>query len=81
MAGSGLKERVAVLEAELASVKRRLHNVEAERPEGSWLDQVYGSFANDPAHEVAMRLGRQYRESLRPRPRGRRHGRSRHRSP
>ncbi|MEW6209638.1 MAG: hypothetical protein AB1631_14820 [Acidobacteriota bacterium] len=31
-----------------------------------WLDEIYGAFADDPHFEEAMRLGREYRESLRP---------------
>jgi hypothetical protein len=38
----------------------------------SWTDEIVGAFANDPAFEEAMRLGREYRESLRPKPRKRR---------
>ena len=30
------------------------------------LDEIYGAFENDPIYEEAMRLGREYRESLRP---------------
>jgi hypothetical protein len=30
------------------------------------LDEIYGAFARDPHFEEAMRLGREYRESLRP---------------
>jgi hypothetical protein len=35
----------------------------AETP---WWEEILGSFANDPAYDEAMQLGRQYRESLRP---------------
>jgi len=64
MAVAELELRVAALEAEMARVKEQL-----ARPAGSpadWLDEIYGAFANDPHFEEAMRLGREYRESLRP---------------
>jgi hypothetical protein len=31
-----------------------------------WWERIYGTFANSPEYEEAMRLGRAYRESLRP---------------
>lgn len=34
-----------------------------------WWGHVVGAFADDPDFEEAMRLGREYRESLRPMPR------------
>ena len=40
-----------------------------ESAEVPWWKQIRGSFANDPAFLEAMRLGRQYRESLRPKAR------------
>jgi hypothetical protein len=62
-----LEQRLATVEAELAQLKRRLGKEPAS--EHAWLDKIYGSFANDPEYEEAMRLGRKYRESLRPKPR------------
>ena len=56
-----LKDRVAALEAEVAQLKRKL-KIDS-RP---WTEKIAGIFANDPAFEEAMRLGREYRESLRP---------------
>jgi hypothetical protein len=40
------------------------------RTKKDWLDEVYGSFANDPDYDRAMELGRKYRESLRPKAAG-----------
>lgn len=34
-----------------------------------WLDDLHGAFAGDPIFEQAMKLGREYRRSLRPRSR------------
>jgi hypothetical protein len=62
-----LEERVAALEAEVARLKQKL-----EGNSKSWTDEIAGIFANDPAFEEAMRLGREYRESLRPKVKKRR---------
>jgi hypothetical protein len=64
MAVRELEARVAVLEAEMAQLKEQLRETTSSRRD--WLNEVYGAFANDPAFEEAMRLGRKYRESLRP---------------
>lgn len=59
-----LERRVAALETEVAKLKGE--------PPKPWAEQIHGIFANDPAFEEAMRLGREYREPLRPKPRKRR---------
>jgi len=64
MAVPGIEHRVATLEAEMAKVKERLER--AVSSSGDWLDAFSGVFDNDPVYEEAMRLGREYRESLRP---------------
>ena len=67
-----LKHRVEALEAEVARLKTKLENGPASpRP---WWEQVWGSFAGDPAFQEAMRLGRQYREAQRPKSPSRRKG-------
>jgi len=58
-----LEDRVAALETEVARLKQKI-----EGNSKSWTDEIVGAFANDPAFEEAMRLGRAYRESLRPKP-------------
>lgn len=64
MAIPEIELRVAALEAEMARLKEQ---VEKTIPsQGDWLDEIYGAFADDPHFEAAMRLGREYRESLRP---------------
>lgn len=65
MAVSSLEERVAILETEVARLKERLTE---EKPQAAvpWWEQIYGTFANSPEYEEAMRLGRVCRESLRP---------------
>jgi hypothetical protein len=61
-----LESRVAALEAEVGRLKQRLE--EPAEPKTHWVDKVYGAFAGDPDFLEAMRLGREYRESLRPKP-------------
>ena len=59
-----LEERVSQLERELKDVKCQLnHDQTATVP---WWDKIFGSFANSTEYDEAMRLGREYRESLRP---------------
>ena len=66
MAVQEIEVRVTALEAEVARLKQRLN--ESTEPKGHWVDRVYGAFAGDPDFLEAMRLGRKYRESLRPKP-------------
>jgi hypothetical protein len=63
MSSVSLEDRVAVLEAELARLKTRIEA--GNSGEAPW-KKIVGVFANDPAFAQAMRLGREYRESLRP---------------
>ena len=67
-----LRERVEALEAELARIKARLG--EAPPAKTSWVDQIWGTFANDPIYDEAMRLGREYLGQLGDADRARRHG-------
>ena len=60
---SPLEQRVADLEAEVATLKRKLDNLDRTTP---WWEQIAGTFENDPIYEKAMQLGREYRQSLRP---------------
>jgi hypothetical protein len=66
MAVPEIELRVAALEAEVAHLKHQLEAV--AKPARPWWQEIYGTFANDPLYEEAMRLGREYRESLRPKP-------------
>ncbi len=59
-----LRQRVAVLEQLVANLQRQ----QEPDPTGrAWIDDLYGKFAGDPDFEKAMKLGRKYRRSLRPR--------------
>lgn len=70
MAAPKLEDRVAALEAEVARLKEKIEKQDATRD--PWIEKVWGAFANDPAFDEAMQLGREYRESLRPKPRKKR---------
>ena len=64
MATGKLEERLAALEAEVERLKGQLgHQLNSGKP---WWEEIAGTFANDPIYAEAMRLGREYRESLRP---------------
>jgi hypothetical protein len=71
MATGSLKDRVAALETEVARLKAKVEE-QGQKAEQPWWKQISGAFANDPDFEEAMRLGREYRESFRPKPRKRR---------
>jgi hypothetical protein len=62
MSNTELEARLIALETDVAQLKAQ-QQTSAEKP---WWEEILGSFANDPAYDEAMQLGRQYRESLRP---------------
>ena len=64
MATGTLEERVAAVEQELAQLKQQL---QAETPLSPlpWWEKIAGTFAKSEHYDEAMRLGREYRESLR----------------
>ncbi len=66
MATSKLETRVTTLEAELARLKNKIEAF--EKSSQPWWEQIAGTFADDPIYEEAMKLGRQYRKSQRPKP-------------
>ena len=59
---SDLEQRVQALEKELAQLKQTLANGDAK----PWWEKIAGSFHDDEHHREAMRLGAEYRASLRP---------------
>ncbi|HRH44287.1 MAG TPA: hypothetical protein PKY82_21820 [Pyrinomonadaceae bacterium] len=62
MTNTELENRIAVLEAEVALLKNKIEKKD-DKADIPWWKQRIGIFADDPAHEEAMRLGREYRES------------------
>jgi hypothetical protein len=54
-----------MLEAEVAKLKVAI-NTSAKVNDRPWWERIAGSFAEDPMFEEAMRLGREWRESFRP---------------
>ena len=63
MTTAKLAARLTALEAEVARLKAK---VDGQSSRESWWNKIAGSFANDPIYEEAMRLGRGWRESQRP---------------
>lgn len=65
MAGTSVEERLSAIEHELAQLKQQLA---ADKPQTTipWWEKIAGTFANSEGYEEAMRLGHEYRESLRP---------------
>lgn len=68
MTNAQIIKRLRALEAEVEQLKREhAQRRPAQKP---WWEQIAGTFENDPFYEKAMRLGREYRESQRPKARG-----------
>jgi hypothetical protein len=65
MSTASLEARIAALEREVRHLKDLVDKGQRKR---GWRI-IIGAFANDPLYEEAMRLGREYRESQRPRKR------------
>ena len=65
MPNTTLEERVAKIEAELVQVKEQLSTTQSSTG-APWWKKIVGVYKNDPEFVEAMRLGREYRESLRP---------------
>jgi hypothetical protein len=57
-----IEKRIAVLEAEVALLKSKVEKKD-DKNEVPWWKQRIGIFADNPAYDEAMRLGREYRES------------------
>jgi hypothetical protein len=60
-----IEERLSVVEKELAQIKEQMATDHLQPTSHSW-DHVFGSLANSKGFDEAVRLGREYRESLRP---------------
>ena len=61
MSNTELETRVKTLESELAVLKEKFKKI--EKSETPWWKERIGMFADNPAYDEAMKLGREYRES------------------
>jgi hypothetical protein len=59
MSNTEVEKRISFLENELALLKQKVEKI--EKPKEAWWKERIGIFADDSAHEEAMRLGREYR--------------------
>jgi hypothetical protein len=60
---SELEQRVTDLETEVSKLKSKFDELNTSQP---WWEQIVGTFENDPIYDEAMKCGRHYRQSLRP---------------
>lgn len=64
---TALLHRVEALEAEVARLRNQVDQKDDESM--PWWKKIAGTFEGDPYYAEAMRLGRKYRDSLRPKAR------------
>lgn len=57
-----LEQRVAQLELDVSQLKVQ----SVDRSKEPWWGRIAGRFENDPIFDEIVRLGKEYRESLRP---------------
>jgi phosphoenolpyruvate-protein kinase (PTS system EI component) len=60
MTNTELEKRLSAVETELAFLKNKIEQKNGTS-EIAWWKKHIGIFADDPMHEEAMRLGREYR--------------------
>ncbi len=65
MAAEALEDRLAAIESELAQIKSQLADEKSPPAPAGW-EKMFGIFAGSEGFEEATRLGREYRESQRP---------------
>lgn len=63
MPATKIEKRIAALEEELSTLKDRMDAIDTTVP---WWDRIAGTFQDDPVYAKAMKLGRNYRQSLKP---------------
>jgi hypothetical protein len=56
-----LEKRITALEEELSTLKNRIDAIDTTIP---WWERIAGTFQDDPVYAKAMKLGREYRQSL-----------------
>jgi hypothetical protein len=62
---TNLAQRISDLEVEVLRLSQRVKGAPTQ-PETAWWKKIVGVYRDDPEFDEAMRLGREYRESLRP---------------
>ena len=65
MTQAEIEQRLIALEAEIRLLKSQ---AAPNKADPKWVLGHAGRFANDPGFDEVVRLGREYRESLRPKP-------------
>jgi len=60
-----LESRLTAVERELAELKELVAGNKSQSAV-AWWEKMFGSFADSEGFEEAVRLGKEYRESLRP---------------
>jgi hypothetical protein len=60
MTESKTERRLAELERELATLRKKVDSLTSATP---WWERIAGTFAGDPAYKQAMKLGKQFRRS------------------
>jgi hypothetical protein len=58
-----LEKRMAELENELASLRKKVEELSDSSP---WWERIVGTFHGDPVYQRAMKLGERFRRSQRP---------------
>jgi hypothetical protein len=66
MTQAEIEERLIALEAEIRLLKTQ--QARPNKADPKWVLAHAGRFADDPGFDEVVRLGREYRESLRPKP-------------
>ena len=67
MTSPNIEKRLSDLEAQMKRLVEGGSAGSKPATNKEWLFKIWGSFANDPAFKEAMRHGRKWRESQRPR--------------
>lgn len=60
-----VEDRLAQVEKEVGFLKRQLNGL---RSKDHWIDQITGSFKDDPDFDEVLRLGKQIRQADQPDP-------------
>ncbi len=68
MSNAELAKRVEALEKAVDELRARANGTAVPDPHRRWWEEGPAPFKDDPVWEEIVRLGREYRESLRPKP-------------